>query len=128
MQIGDLSAKSGVKIETIRYYERVGLLPRPDRLASGRRVYGYEDVRRLGFVRHAREMGFDLSSVRVLLSLKEKPQEPCGEAIRIAQAQLDAVEERISRLADLRADLKRMIAECDGLQVSDCRIIETIVG
>ncbi|WP_325262575.1 helix-turn-helix domain-containing protein [uncultured Rhizobium sp.] len=128
MQIGDLSARSGVKIETIRYYERVGLLPRPDRLASGRRIYGDEDVRRLGFVRHARDMGFGLSSVRVLLSLKEKPDESCGEAIRIAQAQLDAVEERMSRLADLRTDLKRMIAECDGHQVADCRIIETIVG
>lgn len=73
-------------------------------------------------------MGFDLPSVRVLLSLKERPDESCGEAIRIAQAQLDVVEERMSRLADLRADLKRMIAECDGRQVSDCRIIETIAG
>ncbi|MCE6077439.1 MerR family transcriptional regulator [Agrobacterium vitis] len=128
MQIGDLSARSGVKIETIRYYERVGLLPRPDRLASGRRIYGQEDVRRLGFVRHARDMGFDLSSVRVFLSLKEKPDASCGEAIRIAQAQLDAVEERMSRLADLRTELKQMIAECDGRQVADCRIIETIAG
>ncbi len=128
MQIGDLSVRSGVKIETIRYYERVGLLPRPDRLASGRRIYLEEDVRRLGFVRHARDMGFDLSSVRVLLSLKEKPDESCSEAIRIAQAQLDGVEERMARLADLRTDLKRMIAECDGRQVADCRIIGTIAG
>lgn len=69
MQIGELSKQAGVNIETIRYYERIGLLPRPARLANGRRNYTSADARRLSFVRHARDLGFDLKAIRALLTL-----------------------------------------------------------
>lgn len=126
MQIGELSRASGVNIETIRYYERIGLLPLPVRRPNGRRSYGQEDVQRLGFVRHARELGFDLAAVRALLALQEQPEASCEEASRIAQEQLEAVESRIARLLSLRDELSRMVSECQQGRVSECRVIDAL--
>jgi DNA-binding transcriptional MerR regulator len=128
MQIGDLSRASGVNIETIRYYERAGVLPPPARQPNGRRSYGAADARRLGFIRHARELGFDLSSVRVLLALQEQPGASCEDASRIAQTQLEAVESRLARLLSLRDELSRMISECGRGRVSECRVIEALAA
>ena len=128
MQIGDLSEKSGVNIETIRYYERIGVLPIPTRMSNGRRTYRDTDAQRLCFIRNARELGFDLAAVRVLLALQEQPEASCENASRIAQSQLDAVEDRIARLTNLKTELRRMIAECRLGQVADCRIIEAMAG
>lgn len=85
MQIGDLSRQTGVNIETIRYYERIGVLPKPARQPNGRRTYSPADAERLGFIRHARELGFDLPSIRILLALQERPEASCEDASRIAQ-------------------------------------------
>lgn len=126
MQIGDLSQRAGVNIETIRYYERSGVLPMPARLGNGRRVYDETDVQRLGFIRHARELGFDLHSVQTLLALQERPQASCVEASRIAQAQLDEVERRLAQLQSLRSELSRMVAECQKGIVAECRVIEAL--
>ncbi|MFL0691653.1 MAG: MerR family transcriptional regulator [Agrobacterium tumefaciens] len=82
MQIGDLSEKSGVNIETIRYYERIGVLPIPTRMSNGRRTYRDTDAQRLCFIRNARELGFDLAAVRVLLALQEQPEASCENASR----------------------------------------------
>jgi len=128
MQIGDLSQRSGVNIETIRYYERIGILPTPARQPNGRRSYGKADAQRLSFIRNARDLGFDLASVRVLLALQQQPEASCENASRIAQGQLDAVEKRIARLMHLRTELRRMIDECRVTQVADCRVIETLAG
>ena len=128
MQIGDLSRQAGVNIETIRYYERIGVLPIPARMSNGRRTYGEADAQRLCFIRNARELGFDLASVRVLLALQEQPEASCEDASRIAQSQLDAVEDRIARLTNLKTELRRMIAECRLGQVADCRIIDAMAG
>ncbi|WP_108398363.1 MerR family transcriptional regulator [Devosia submarina] len=126
MQIGELSRETGVNIETIRYYERSGVLPTPVRQDNGRRVYGASDVRRLGFIRHARNLGFDLQSVQTLLALQEQPQASCADASRIAQAQLDEVEQRIARLQSLQLELSRMVAECRKGMVAECRVIEAL--
>ena len=126
MQIGDLSRASGVNIETIRYYERIGLLPVPARQSNGRRSYGAADAARLGFVRHARDLGFDLVAVRALLALQEQPSASCDEASRIAKDKLNAVEGRIARLVNLRGELSRMISECKQGRVSECRVIEAL--
>ena len=126
MQIGDLSRETGVNIETIRYYERSGVLPPPARLDNGRRVYDDADVRRLGFIRHARDLGFDLQSVQILLALQEQPQASCADASRIAQAQLDEVEQRIARLQSLQLELSRMVTECRKGVVAECRVIEAL--
>lgn len=126
MQIGELARQSGVHLETIRYYEREEILPRPARLSNGRRVYSIADARRLGFIRHARELGFELSQVRALLALQEQPEASCVEASRMAQAQLEAVESRIARLLVLREELTRMVEECRQGMVAQCRVIEAL--
>lgn len=128
MQIGDLSQRSGVSIETIRYYERIGLLPTPVRQANGRRSYEKIDVQRLGFIRHARNLGFDLASVRNLLALQERPEASCEDVSRMAQCQFEAVEDKIARLVQLRTELKNMISECRVGRVADCRIIEALAA
>jgi DNA-binding transcriptional MerR regulator len=126
MQIGDLARAAGVNIETIRYYERIGVLPRPDRRENGRRAYVESDARRLAFVRHARDLGFDLKDVRVLLALQERPEASCEDASRIAAAQLEAVENRIALLLNLQAELTRMVSECRKGIVAECRVIEAL--
>jgi DNA-binding transcriptional MerR regulator len=128
MQIGDLSRHAGVNIETIRYYERIGVLPVPARQENGRRSYTEVDARRLGFVRHARELGFDLAAVRALLALQEQPEASCEDASRIAQAQLAEVESRIARLLNLREELSRMVKECGRGVVAECRVIEALAA
>lgn len=126
MQIGDLSRQAGVNVETIRYYERIGVLPKPARQSNGRRNYALADAQRLGFIRHARDLGFDLAAVRVLLALQEQPEASCEDASRIAQGQLEAVEDRIARLLNLRDELTRMVSECRQGRVSECRVIEAL--
>lgn len=126
MQIGDLARATGVNIETIRYYERIGVLPRPDRRENGRRSYVEADAHRLGFVRHARDLGFDLAAVRTLLALQERPEASCEDASRIAEAQLKAVENRIALLLNLKAELARMVSECQKGIVAECRVIEAL--
>lgn len=128
MSIGTLSKQSGVHIETIRYYERAGVLPKARRTPNGRRIYGNEDAGRLAFIRHARELGFDLSSVRALLALQEKPELSCKAASDLASAQLSAVESRLSRLAVLRDELKRMVRGCKNGRVVDCRVIDALTN
>lgn len=124
--IGELSRRTGVNIETIRYYEREAVLPQARRADNGRRYYGDPDVRRLSFIRHARELGFDLAAVRVLLSLQESPGACCGEVASLARAQRDAVDSRIARLQVLRDELTQMIDSCVGGTVAACRIIEAL--
>lgn len=126
MQIGDLSRAAGVHVETIRYYERIGILPKPGRQLNGRRTYAQGDAQRLGFIRHARDLGFDLDDVRTLLALQEQPEASCEDATRIARAQLEAVEGRIERLLKLKAELARMVSECQTGVVAECRVIEAL--
>jgi DNA-binding transcriptional MerR regulator len=128
MQIGELARTSGIHLETIRYYEREGVLPRPARLANGRRTYDSIDARRLGFIRRARELGFDLSQVRTLLALQERPEASCIAATDLAQSQLEIVESRIARLITLREELRRMILECSDGTVAECRVVEALAG
>jgi DNA-binding transcriptional MerR regulator len=124
--IGVLSRRARVKIETIRYYERIDLIPKPDRTESGRRLYGPEDVQRLSFIRHARELGFEIVAIRAMLGLREMPDASCEEVSRISQTQLAAVNDRISRLLGLKEELDRMIGSCANGKVADCRIIEVL--
>lgn len=124
--IGALSRRTGVNIETIRYYERIRLIPPPPRTDSGRRLYGAEDVRRLTFIRHARDLGFDIAAIKTMLALQDVPEASCEQVSRIATDQLAAVESRISRLLGLRTELTRMVSECDNGKVASCRIIEVL--
>ena len=126
--IGILSERAGVNIETIRYYERVGILPKAERGENGRRVYVDKDVRRLSFVRHARGLGFELKAVRELLRLQEQPERSCKTASRMATAQLVAVQSKIERLKRLRLELTRMVNECKNGRVAECRVIDALAA
>jgi len=124
--IGDLSLASGVKIPTIRYYEEIGLLPTPPRSEGGRRTYDDGSVSRLNFIRHARELGFEMESIRVLISLQDNPQQSCEEADRLARQQLEETERRIASLTALQGELKRMLKTCKRNCISDCRVINIL--
>jgi DNA-binding transcriptional MerR regulator len=113
-------------VPTIRYYEQVGLLPPPARTDSQRRLYDGTDLRRLAFIRHARELGFEVGAIRTLLSLQDDPSQSCAAADAIARARLEEVEERIDRLVALKAELVRMVEQCARGKVAECRVIETL--
>lgn len=127
MTIGSLSGATRVKIETIRYYERVGLLPAPTRTAGGRRQYDRNDERRLNLIKHSRELGFGMPAIRKILELIRHPDAPCAEVVHIVEEQLAAVDERIKRLMALRKELTGMADACgSGNRMAECQIIESI--
>jgi DNA-binding transcriptional MerR regulator len=126
LSIGKLGQAAGVKVPTIRYYEQIGLLPEPDRSGGNQRLYPRAALDRLAFVRHARELGFPLEAIRDLLSLSDRPDQPCAAADAIATAQLRAVRARIARLKALEAELERMVDQCACGTISDCRVIEVL--
>lgn len=124
--IGDLGRLAHCKVQTIRWYEEVGLLPAPARTAGGHRTYGQAHLQRLDFIRHAREFGFTLDAVRTLLALSDHPERPCEEVHALASSQLAAVEDKLHRLQTLRAELERMTDACRGGIAGECRILETL--
>lgn len=126
LTIGKLGEAVGVKVPTIRYYEQIGLLPEPDRSAGNQRLYGQSALDRLAFIRHARELGFPLDAIRDLLSLSDRPDQSCAAADVIARAQLAEVESRLARLTALKGELERMVVQCAGGRIADCRVIEVL--
>lgn len=126
LTIGTLSRKTGTKVQTVRYYEQIGLLREPGRTTGGQRRYEEADLDRLAFIRHARQLGFALDAIRELLDLSDHPQHSCADADSIARRQLKQVEQRLLRLQALQKELKRMIAECSGDRVADCRVLEVL--
>jgi MerR family mercuric resistance operon transcriptional regulator len=126
LAIGRLSELTGVNIETIRYYERTGVLPAPPRTASGRRVYRSGDVRVLAFLRRARELGFSLDDIRALLRLGGPEKAACREVRRIAARHLDDIRARISDLRRLERLLARTVAQCTGTTAPDCPVLNIL--
>tara|TARA_R110002072_G_scaffold115_7_gene761 strand:+ start:6145 stop:6573 length:429 start_codon:yes stop_codon:yes gene_type:complete len=126
LTIGTLSKKTGTKVQTIRYYEQIGVMNEPGRSAGGQRRYFEEDLDRLAFIRHSRQLGFSLEAIRELLDLSDNPSRSCADADVIARRQLTQVERRIKRLQALKKELKRMITECEGNSVAECKIIEVL--
>jgi DNA-binding transcriptional MerR regulator len=124
--IGEVGRLAGVKPTTIRWYEQEGLLPLPLRTEGGHRVYGEDHLRRLGFIRHARELGFPMPAIRALLGLAACPQADCADAHAIATSQIAAIDDRIRRLASLRVELVRMAESCVGGAAAECLILETL--
>ncbi len=124
--IGEAARISGVKVPTIRYYEQIGLLPPPLRSEAGRRHFAPAELRRLAFIRHARELGFEVESIRTLLALQDDPNQPCATADAIARARLAEVEARIRSLLALKAELETMVEGCRHGAVADCRVIEVL--
>ena len=126
LSIGELSRRAAVKVPTIRYYEQIGLMPETGRTEGKQRRYGRMAVARLAFIRHARELGFEVDAIRTLLSLQDDPDQSCARADEIAKARLVEVEKRIASLKALRKELRKMIEECACGRVGECRVIETL--
>lgn len=126
LSIGELSRRCGVKVTTIRFYEGIDLMPAPPRTEGARRIYSAAHQQRLSFIRHARELGFEIDDIRALLDLSDRPDLSCAEADVIARRHLTDVEDRIVRLTGLRNELSRMIDQCGRGTVADCRVIDTL--
>lgn len=126
LTIGRIAEAAGCKVQTVRYYEQIGLIPAPPRSSGNQRVYDDSAIHRLTFIRHARELGFPLQAIRDLISLSDDPNQPCDAADAIAKAQLSEVDRRIHRLHALRHELERMIEQCRGGRIADCRVLEVL--
>jgi Cu(I)-responsive transcriptional regulator len=127
LTIGDLAKATGTKVVTIRYYERIGLLPPPERTGGNYRAYEPMHLDRLRFIRRSRGLGFTLDQIRELLRLSSQEGKACVEVDRIAAAHLAETEEKIADLTRLAARLRRIISRCEGGGViADCRIIEAL--
>jgi DNA-binding transcriptional MerR regulator len=109
LKVGDLAKATGAKVETIRWYERVGLLPAPSRTPGNYRTYGSPHLERLSFIRRARELGFSIPQVRELLGLADDRDRPCAAVDAIARQHLAAVERKIADLEALRRELDGLI-------------------
>ena len=117
---------SGVKIPTIRYYEQIGILPAAARTQRNRRIYRSNDLRRLAFIRHARELGFEIAAIRTLLALQDDPNQSCAIADGIARERLMDVEKRIASLSALKAELQAMVEGCRHGRLAECRVVEVL--
>ncbi len=127
LSIGALARAIGTKVETIRYYERIGLLPPPARTGGNYRAYARPHLERLSFIRSARGLGFSLDEVRELLRLSDDRERPCAEVDHMARAHLTEVERKLADLTRLRGELRQLIDRCKHGTVADCRIIEALV-
>jgi len=123
--IGQLSAQTGVKVPTIRYYEQAGLIRPAERSAGNQRRYSEQGLERLSFIRHARDLGFALDDIRELIDLGEHPDNGCREAHDIAERHLLAVQERIKNLRSLEKELQRLSADDEG-HIADCNVIRSL--
>lgn len=128
LTIGDLSRRTGVKVPTIRYYEQMGLMTEPERSEGNQRRYGKTERDRLSFIKHARDLGLTIESIRELLELSAHPERPCDQADRIAAEQLQAVRDRIAKLQRLEQELERISSHCGSGQVKDCYVIRALAN
>lgn len=129
LKIGELAERGGVNLQTIRYYEREGLLLKPPRLSSGYRVFPDDTVRRVRFVKRGQELGFSLKEIRELLSIRVDPERECGEVRELAQAKLKDIEGKIATLKSMKKVLSQLAKACPGSEPSaECPILEGLNG
>jgi MerR family mercuric resistance operon transcriptional regulator len=126
LPIGQLSRLSGVNIETIRYYERIAMLPPPPRTSSGRRVYEATHLRILAFIRRSRELGFSLDEIRALIRLGGPAKGSCREVREIAARHLEDIRAKLSDLRKLERLLASTIAGCSGRSAPDCPVLDIL--
>lgn len=126
MKISEAAASSGCHLETIRYYERVGLLPKPRRTASGYREYSDDEVDRLRFISRSRDLGFSLEEIRSLLRLESDDTLSCGEIDGIARAHLADIRIKLRELSRIARELDRTIGACSGGARGQCSILATL--
>jgi DNA-binding transcriptional MerR regulator len=126
LTIEQLGQATGTKIETVRYYEKIGLLPEPRRTAGNYRLYAAEHLQRLGFIRRARDLGFSIEDVRELLKLAAHGEQPCEEVDQLVARHLQATERKIEALTRLRRELRDTLTSCKGGRAAECRVIQAL--
>ena len=124
--IGLMSKKTGVNIETIRYYEKIGILPKPDRTSGGNRQYDHSQLKRLFFIRRSRDLGFNIKEIRTLFEMVDRKDFTCEEMHNVALKHLETLRDKITGLKKLEADLMVMVADCNNGDVPDCPIVDTL--
>lgn len=131
LQIGELSEQTGVPSKTIRYYEEIGLLPKPQRAENGYRVYSQDDVDRLQFIRRARALDFSLDEIAEILAFQERNEPPCSHVMDLICHQIDAIENRIRDLERIRDELKALheagqnLPEDVRMRTCICHLVQT---
>lgn len=128
LSIGAVSKRTGCNIETIRYYERIGLLAEPGRTAGGHRVFGRDEVKRLLFIRRARELGFTLHDIRLLMGLADDHAHTCAEVEGIARRHLETVRGKLRDLKTLERLLADLVSRCRAEGRPECPILEAFFG
>jgi len=127
LSIGELSRRTGVNIETIRYYERIKMLPAPPRTSNGRRVYGPTEIRSLTFIRRSRELGFTLDEIRALLAISaEDGNNTCGEVRQVAARHLADIRAKIADLRAMARVLADAVQRCDAGEMPGCPLIDKL--
>jgi len=124
--IGEISRLTGVNIETIRYYERIKIMPRPDRTQGGNRQYNHEQLKRLSFVKRCRDLGFSLDEIRALLQMVDRDDFTCNEVHTMTVSHLATVKHKLDDLKRLEKSLKKMASQCSQGDVPECPIIDTL--
>jgi MerR family mercuric resistance operon transcriptional regulator len=128
LSIGDLSRRAGIPVETIRYYERIGLVPAPDRTAGGHRAYVDVDLRRLFFVKRSRGLGFSLEDIRALVALTASDKRTCGDVRALTQTHLNTLRRKRVELQRLERQLVGVLERCVDPQGSECAIIDVLLA
>jgi MerR family mercuric resistance operon transcriptional regulator len=127
LRVGEVAAGAGVNLQTIHYYERRGLLPRPPRTQSNYRAYPAEAVLRVRFIKRAQELGFTLKEIKELLSLRAMPRTRCADVRERAEIKVRDIEEKLRVLQAMRKALTKLMDECSGVgPVSECPILEAL--
>lgn len=126
MKIGELASATGTKVETVRYYEKIGLLDPPARTSGNYRSYRQSHLARLSFIRRARGLGFALEAVRELLRLADEPDQPCAQIDNIASGKIREIDAKIADLRRLRKELSRVVSGCETGTVRSCSVVEAL--
>ena len=126
LSIGALATETKCEVQTIRYYEQIGILPKAARTSGGHRFYTQEQSQRLRFIRRSRDLGFSLEEVKELLRLADNREGDCGAVDRIASQRLKDVREKIAQLEAFQQELKRMVRGCKKGKIGSCRIIQAL--
>lgn len=127
LKVGEVAKQAGVNLQTIHYYERRGLLPKPPRTGSNYRAYPEDAVLRVRFIKRAQELGFSLKDIKELLSLRAAPRAKCADVLRRARTKVQDIDEKIATLHRMRTALSKLMDECEGtLPISQCPILESL--
>lgn len=124
--IGEMSNLTGVNIETIRFYERISIMPKPDRTSGGNRQYNHDQLKRLAFVKKCRDLGFSLDEIRALLEMVDRNDFTCGEVHQLTVSHLANINKKLADLMQLEKTLSSMASQCSKGDVPECPIIETL--